>query len=129
MRFQLDHFMIRVKDLERSVFFYQDILGMQLLRRKDYPEGKFTNVFFKFDQGCAIELTYNWERQQNYSLGDAWGHFALIVDDVVEAVKYFEAHGVIIKTSAKKMNHGNRMLAFILDPDDHAIELIEALQA
>lgn len=126
MKFQLDHCMIRVMDLEKSLHFYRDILGMTVIRQQEYPEGKFTNVFLKFEQGSAIELTHNWHRETEYTLGDAWGHFALQVDNVVEAVTYLENHGVVIKVPAKKMNHGNRMLAFVLDPDGHSIELIEA---
>lgn len=128
MQFQLDHVMIRVKNLQQSLDFYQRVLGMQVVRQQDYPEGKFTNVFLKFESGSAIELTYNWDQQQAYTLGDAWGHLALMVNDVVAAVQYLETEGVRIKTPAKKMNHSDRMLAFILDPDGHAIELIEALK-
>lgn len=127
MKFQLDHCMIRVRDLEKSLYFYRDILGMVVLRQQEYPDGKFTNVFLKFENGSAIELTYNWERQINYELGDAWGHFALQVENVESAVNYLKNQGVIIKVPAKKMNYGNRMLAFILDPDGYSIELIEVL--
>lgn len=128
MKFQLDHCMIRVLDLEKSLHFYRDILGMEVIRSQDYPEGKFTNVFLSFEQGSAIELTYNWDRETHYNLGDAWGHFALKVNDVTEAVRYLETKSVVIKVPPKKMNHGNRMLAFILDPDGHSIELIEELK-
>lgn len=128
MKFQLDHCMIRVKNLDVSLYFYQDILGMQLIRKQEYPDGKFTNVFLKFESGSAIELTYNWDREIDYTLGDAWGHFALQVENVVEAVAYLEEKGVTIKVPAKKMNHGNRMLAFVLDPDGHAVELVESIR-
>lgn len=125
MQFQFDHCMIRVKDLDKSLHFYQHILGMQLIRQQDYPEGRFSNVFLTFQHGSAIELTYNWDQQQDYVLGDAWGHFALMVNNVVEAVDYLQQQGVSIKVPAKKMQHGTRMLAFVLDPDGHSIEIIQ----
>lgn len=129
-KFRLDHTMIRVADLEKSLDFYTRIMGMQLLRRNDYPEGKFTNCFVGFgpeNDTTTLELTHNWDSTEPYEKGAAYGHLAFNVDDVTSAMKYLESEGVKIKSLAKPMNHGTRILGFIFDPDGYVIELNEPL--
>lgn len=130
IKFKFDHVMIRVSHLETSVNFYTNILGMKVLRSRDYPEGKFTNVFLgygKENEMTALELTYNWDRDTPYEKGEAYGHIALVVDNLVDAMEYLKQQGVRIKTGPKKMNYGSRMLGFIYDPDDYLIELVEPI--
>jgi len=129
IQFGLDHVMLRVLDLERSLAFYRDILGMKILRRTDYESGRFTNVFLSFDETTqsSLELTYNWDQPEPYEKGRAFGHLALMVNDVHQAVRKLEESGVKIKTPPKQMNHGKRTIAFVLDPDEYLIELVEPL--
>lgn len=129
VQFGFDHVMLRVLDLERSLVFYRDILGMKVLRHTEYESGRFTNVFLSFneDTQSSIELTYNWDQQVPYDKGQAFGHLALITNNLDQAVRTLEQHGVKIKTPPKKMNHGQRSIAFIFDPDEYVIELIEPL--
>ena len=132
MKFKIDHIMIRVSNLENSLHFYTNILGMKVLRSRDYPDGKFTNVFIGYgdeNKETALELTYNWEQNEPYEKGSAYGHIALVVDNLIETVSYLQNEGVRIKTGPKKMNYGTRLLAFILDPDDYLIEIIEPINA
>ncbi len=130
LSFGLDHVMLRVMDLDRSLAFYRDGLGMQVTRYTDYESGRFTNVFLSFDPATesSLELTYNWDQEQVYEKGQAFGHLALQVNDIHAAVQYLEQQGVRIKTPPKPMNHGNRIIAFIYDPDDYIIELVEPLK-
>jgi lactoylglutathione lyase len=119
--------MLRVRNLEESLRFYCDVLGMKLLRRKDYPSGKFTLAFVGFDsedKSAVIELTHNWEID-NYTLGDAFGHIALGVDDVYTACKEIEAKGGKIVRPPGPMKHGTTEIAFVEDPDGYKIELIQ----
>lgn len=121
------HTMLRVRNLEESLRFYCDVLGMKLLRRKDYPSGKFTLAFVGFDsedKSAVIELTHNWEID-NYTLGDAFGHIALGVDDVYTACKEIEAKGGKIVRPPRPMKHGTTEIAFVEDPDGYKIELIQ----
>lgn len=130
--FQIDHAMIRVGDLDKSLDFYTRILGMKVLRKTDYPEGRFTNAFVGYqseDDGTTLELTYNWEQQETYDRGNAWGHIALKVDDVYAAGEYLKAAGVKFIKEPSPMKHGKRMLAFIQDPDGYPIELNEPVHA
>lgn len=130
-KFRLDHTMIRVTDLDKSLDFYTRIMGMKLLRRNDYPEGKFTNCFVGFgpeNETTTLELTHNWDCTEPYEKGSAYGHLAFNVDDVTAAMKYLESEGVKIKSPAKPMNHGTRVLGFIFDPDGYVIELNEPLK-
>lgn len=120
------HTMLRVTDLQRSIAFYTDILGMRLLRQKEYPDGKFTLAFVGYQDesdGAVIELTYNWETDQ-YDLGNAFGHIAIEVDDVYQACEKIEAAGGVITRPAGPMKHGATILAFVKDPDGYAIELL-----
>ena len=127
--YRLDHVMLRVMDLNRSLAFYRDTLGMQVLRQVDYEAGQFTNVFLSFDANTesSLELTYNWQQTEAYEKGRVFGHLALMVDDVHATVAAREKAGVRIKTPPKQMVHGTRTIAFVLDPDDNLIELLEPL--
>ena len=127
--YRFDHVMLRVMDLNRSLAFYRDTLGMRVLRQVDYDAGQFTNVFLSFDADTesSLELTYNWQQTEAYEKGRVFGHLALMVDDVHAAVAALEQAGVRIKTPPKQMAHGTRTIAFVLDPDDNLIELLEPL--
>jgi len=120
------HTMLRVGDLERSIAFYTNVLGMQLLRRKDYPAGEFTLAFIGYgdetDQ-TVLELTYNWGVDK-YELGTAFGHIALEVPDVYAACEKMRAAGGKIIREAGPMNAGTTIIAFLEDPDGYQIELI-----
>ena len=122
------HTMIRVGNLEKSIQFYTEVLGMKLLRQKDYPDGKFTNAFIGYgdeSSQCAIELTYNWDTA-SYDLGNGFGHLAIEVDDVYLATdKIRQAGGKIIR-EAGPMNAGTTIIAFVADPDGYQIELLAA---
>lgn len=120
------HTMIRVGDLDRSIRFYTEVLGMKLLRRKDYPEGKFTLAFVGYGgeaSNSVIELTYNWG-VDSYELGSGFGHLALEVDDVYRAAEDIRARGGRILREPGPMNAGTTLIAFVADPDGYPIELI-----
>jgi lactoylglutathione lyase len=120
------HTMIRVGDLDRSIKFYTEVLGMKLLRRKDYPGGEFTLAFIGYGEekdNTVIELTYNWGKDQ-YDLGDAFGHIALEVDDVYQATEEIRSRGGKIIRDAGPMNAGTTIISFVEDPDGYQIELI-----
>lgn len=120
------HTMLRVGNLEKSLAFYTEVLGMQLLRRKDYPEGKFTLAFVGYgseDQHAAIELTHNWDTD-SYDLGNGYGHIALEVPDVYKACEEIRARGGKITREPGPMMHGSSILAFVEDPDGYKIELL-----
>lgn len=121
------HTMLRVGDLDKSLAFYTDVLGMRLLRRNDYPEGKFTLAFVGFQDekdGAVIELTHNWGREA-YTLGDAFGHIAIGVDDAHATCEAIRAKGGKITREAGPMKHGGTVIAFVEDPDGYKIELIQ----
>lgn len=123
---RLLHTMLRVVDLEKSLAFYTQVLGMQLLRRKDYPEGRFTLAFVGYGaehEGAVIELTHNWDTS-SYELGNAYGHIALEVDDVYQACERIKAAGAKVTREAGPMKHGTTILAFVEDPDGYKIELL-----
>jgi lactoylglutathione lyase len=120
------HTMIRSGNLERSIAFYTEIMGMKLLRQKDYPKGEFTNAFLGYgdeSEQAALELTYNWG-VENYDMGTGFGHIALEVDDVYEATAQIKEKGGKIIRDAGPMNAGTRIIAFVEDPDGYQIELI-----
>lgn len=120
------HTMLRVGDLERSIEFYTRVLGMKLLRRKDYPEGKFTLAFVGYGseaETAVIELTYNWDTA-SYQLGEGYGHIAIEVDDVYAAVDELRSRGGKVIREAGPMNAGTTIIAFIEDPDGYPVELI-----
>ncbi len=121
------HTMMRVTDLEKSIHFYTEILGMKLLRRQDYPEGRFTLAFVGFQPeaaGAVLELTYNWDTHE-YQLGNAFGHVAIAVPDVYQTCEQIRAMGGVISREPGPMKHGSTILAFVKDPDGYAIELLE----
>jgi lactoylglutathione lyase len=118
--------MIRVGDLDRSVDFYTHVLGMKLLRRKDYPEGKFTLAFVGYGderEQAAIELTHNWG-VGDYELGNGFGHIAIEVDDVYAACDEIRRRGGTVVREAGPMKGGTAVIAFAADPDGYRIELI-----
>jgi lactoylglutathione lyase len=119
--------MIRTGNLDRSIEFYTKALGMKLLRRNDYPEGKFTLAFVGYGDEAStavIELTYNWG-VENYSLGDGFGHIAIEVDDARAACAAVRENGGNVVREAGPMKHGTTVIAFLSDPDGYKIELIE----
>lgn len=121
------HTMLRVGDLERSLRFYTEVLGMRLLRRKDYPEGKFTLAFVGYGDEAdtaVLELTYNWGVDK-YELGNAYGHVAVAVDDAYKACEEVKRRGGKVVREAGPMKHGTTVIAFIEDPDGYKVELIE----
>ena len=121
------HTMLRVGDLDRSIRFYTDILGMRLLRQKDYPDGKFTLAFLGYadeSEAAAIELTYNYGVER-YELGNAFGHIAVEVDDAAATCRDIKARGGKVVREAGPMKHGTTVIAFIEDPDGYKIELIQ----
>lgn len=120
------HTMLRVGNLEKSIQFYTDILGMQLLRQKEYPEGKFTLAFIGYGDekdNTAIELTYNWDTDA-YDIGNGFGHLAIEVDDVYKATDSIREKGGKIIREAGPMNAGQTIIAFVEDPDGYQIELL-----
>lgn len=125
---RLLHTMIRVRDLDRSIDFYTRLLGMQVLRRKDYPGGKFTLAFVGYGDeadNAVVELTYNWDQKEPYELGTGFGHLAIGVPDIHAACERLEQEGVSIPRPPGPMKHGGSVIAFIEDPDGYKIELIE----
>ena len=124
---RLLHTMLRVGNLDRSLAFYTEILGMQLLRRQDYPEGRFTLAFVGYgpeSEGAVIELTHNWDTA-SYELGNAFGHIALEVPDAAKACADIKARGGKVVREAGPMKHGTTVIAFVEDPDGYKIELIQ----
>lgn len=119
------HTMLRVNDLELSKQFYCDVLGMQLLRQKDYPNGQFTLAFVGYGDEHEIELTYNWDRHA-YDLGDAFGHVAIRVEDIEGACAQAMAKGGKVVRPPGPMKHGTTVIAFLEDPNGYKIELIQA---
>jgi len=121
------HTMVRVRDLDASLHFYCDVLGMKLLRKKDYPEGRFTLAFVGYQdesEGAVLELTHNWGHD-GYQLGDGYGHVALGVDDIHATCQRLRAAGGRITREPGPMKHGTTVIAFLEDPDGYKIELIE----
>jgi lactoylglutathione lyase len=129
---RLLHTMLRVRDLDRSLHFYCDLLGMQLLRRRDYPGGAFTLAFVGYGDESAtavLELTHNWPTQEgfsgDYELGTAFGHLAIGTHDIRGVCDRLRAQGVRITREPGPMQHGTTVIAFVEDPDGYKIELIE----
>ena len=121
------HTMLRVGDLEKSLDFYTNVLGMTLLRRKDYPDGKFTLAFVGYQDeadGAVLELTHNWDTS-SYDLGNGYGHVALEVEDAYKACEEIKARGGKVTREAGPMKHGQTVIAFVEDPDGYKIELIQ----
>ncbi|WP_334129221.1 lactoylglutathione lyase [Sneathiella sp.] len=126
--FKMLHTMIRVRDLDKSLAFYCDRLGMKVLRKQDYPGGKFTLAFVGYGDeknNTVIELTHNWDQEEPYDLGTGFGHIALGVPDIYGVCERLAAEGVSIPRPPGPMKHGGTVIAFIEDPDGYKIELIE----
>lgn len=123
---RLLHTMLRVGDLDKSLAFYTEVLGMTLLRRKDYPEGRFTLAFVGYGneaENTVLELTHNWD-EDGYELGSGYGHIALEVADVYQACEAIRAAGGKVVREPGPMQHGSSILAFIEDPDGYKVELL-----
>jgi lactoylglutathione lyase len=119
--------MLRVGNLEESLKFYCNVLGMKLLRRKDYPGGEFTLAFVGYgdeSDHTVLELTYNWGKEQ-YDLGNAYGHIAIGVDDIYAACDRIRAEGGKVTREPGPMKHGSTVIAFVDDPDGYKVELIQ----
>ena len=124
------HTMLRVLDLEKSIDFYTKQLGMKLLRRKDYPGGRFTLAFVGYgseQNSTVVELTHNWDQTEPYDLGNAFGHLAIAVPDIYETCAEMEKQGVNVVRAPGTMKHGKAVIAFIEDPDGYKIELIQRI--
>ncbi|PAX60659.1 lactoylglutathione lyase [Brunnivagina elsteri] len=124
---RLLHTMLRVGNLEESLKFYCEILGMKLLRRKDYPGGEFTLAFVGYgdeSDNTVLELTYNWGKEK-YELGDAYGHIAIGVDDIYGTCEKIKTQGGKVSREPGPMKHGSTVIAFVEDPDRYKIELIQ----
>ncbi len=127
-KFRMLHTMIRVKDLDASLAFYTELLGMDLLRRRDFPDGKFTLAFVGYgpeESETVLELTHNWDQEAPYDLGSGYGHVALGVPDIFATCEQLRAAGGKIVREPGPMKHGTTVIAFIEDPDGYKIELIE----
>ncbi len=121
------HTMIRVGDLERSLEFYTRVLGMRELRRRDYPEGRFTNCFVGYDdesKSAVLELTHNWDTKQ-YEHGSGYGHVAIEVEDAYKACEEVQRRGGKVVRPAGPMKHGTTVIAFVEDPDGYKIEFVQ----
>lgn len=121
------HTMLRVGNLEKSLTFYTQVLGMKLLRRKDYPDGKFTLAFVGYQDeasGTVLELTHNWDTS-SYNLGEGFGHIAIEVDDAYQACENTKKLGGKVTREAGPMKHGTTIIAFVEDPDGYKIEFIQ----
>lgn len=122
------HTMLRVNDLEQSIAFYTGVLGMKLLRKKDYQSGRFTLAFVGYgdeQSNAVLELTHNWDTK-SYTLGDAYGHVAIGTDDIRATCERIRAAGGKIVREPGPMKHGTTVIAFVEDPNGYKIELIES---
>jgi len=125
---RLLHTMLRVVNLDASINFYTDIMGMTLLRKKDYPDGRFTLAFLGYgneSENTVLELTHNWDAD-SYEIGTAYGHIAIEVDDVYAACDKIKSGGGKVVREAGPMKHGSTILAFVEDPDGYKVELLGA---
>ncbi|MGL5987286.1 MAG: lactoylglutathione lyase [Burkholderiales bacterium] len=121
------HTMLRVGNLQRSLDFYTQVLGMQLIRQKDYPDGRFTLAFVGYgaeSETAVLELTHNWDTE-SYDLGNGFGHIAVEVDDAYQACEAVKQLGGKVTREAGPMKHGTTVIAFVEDPDGYKIELIQ----
>ena len=124
---RLLHTMIRVGDLQRSIDFYTGVLGMKLLRQKEYPDGRFTLAFVGYgdeSEHAVLELTHNWDTKA-YDLGNGFGHIAVAVPDAYKACEAVKAKGGKVTRAAGPMKHGSTVIAFVEDPDGYKIEFIQ----
>ena len=126
--FKYLHTMMRVHDLDESINFYSKFFGMKLLRKSDYPDGKFTLAFLGYgdeEKNTVLELTHNWDQKEKYNLGNAWGHIAIGVENIYEFCRELEKNNVNVTRKPGPMKHGNTVIAFLLDPNGYQIELIQ----
>ena len=126
--YRMLHTMLRVRDLEASIAFYTDGLGMSLLRRSDFPGGRFTLAFVGYgpeESHTVLELTHNWDQEAPYDLGSGYGHVALGVPDIHATCSALRARGVKVVREPGPMKHGSTVIAFVEDPDGYKVELIE----
>lgn len=126
------HTMLRVKDLDESIRFYTEGLGMTLLRRSDFPGGRFTLAFVGYgpeESHTVLELTHNWDRAEPYDLGAGYGHVAIGVPDARAACAALRERGARVVREAGPMKHGTTVIAFVEDPDGYKVELIEGRRA
>mgnify|MGYP003551004339 FL=1 len=124
---RLLHTMIRVGDLQRSIDFYTEVLGMRLLRKSDYPSGRFTNAFVGYDdesRAAVLELTHNWDTK-SYDMGSGFGHVAVEVDDAYKACAEVKKRGGKVSREPGPMKHGTTVIAFVEDPDGYKIEFVQ----
>ena len=124
---RLLHTMIRVGDLQRSIDFYTQVLGMRLLRRSDYPGGRFTNAFVGYDdesRAAVLELTHNWDTK-SYDMGSGFGHVAVEVEDAYKACDEVKKRGGKVTREPGPMKHGSTVIAFVEDPDGYKIEFVQ----
>ena len=124
---RLLHTMLRVGDLDRAIAFYTQVLGMRVLRRKDYPDGRFTNVFVGYGdetRDTVVELTHNWDIK-TYDLGTGFGHLAVEVEDAYKACEEVKKRGGKVAREAGPMKHGTTVIAFVEDPDGYKIEFVQ----
>jgi lactoylglutathione lyase len=127
MTMRILHTMLRVGDLEKSIDFYTSVLGMKVLRRKDYPDGRFTLAFVGYgdeSEEAVLELTHNWDTK-SYEIGTGYGHVALEVDDAYKACADVKQRGGKVTREAGPMKHGTTVIAFVEDPDGYKIEFIQ----
>ncbi len=121
------HTMLRVRDLDKALHFYTDVLGMKLIRKHDYESGRFTLAFVGYGEekdNTVLELTHNWDTD-DYEMGEAFGHIAIAVEDVYEACEKIRQAGGKVTREPGPMKHGTTVLAFVEDPDGYKIELLE----
>lgn len=124
---RLLHTMIRVGDLQRSIDFYTQVLGMRLLRKSDYPGGRFTNAFVGYDdesRAAVLELTHNWDTK-SYDMGSGFGHVAVEVEDAYKACEEVKKRGGKVVREPGPMKHGTTVIAFVEDPDGYKIEFVQ----
>lgn len=121
------HTMLRVRDLDKALHFYTDVLGMKLIRKHDYESGRFTLAFVGYGEekdNTVLELTHNWDTD-DYEMGSAFGHIAIAVEDVYDACEKIRQAGGKVTREPGPMKHGTTVLAFVEDPDGYKIELLE----
>tara|TARA_B100000949_G_C13896916_1_gene291051 strand:+ start:103 stop:501 length:399 start_codon:yes stop_codon:yes gene_type:complete len=126
--FKYLHTMMRVNNLDESINFYSKFFGMKILRKSDYPDGKFTLAFLGYgdeENNTVLELTHNWDQEEKYNLGNAWGHIAIGVENIYEFCRELEENNVNVTRKPGPMKHGNTVIAFLLDPNGYQIELIQ----
>ena len=127
-KFRLLHTMIRVRDLDKSLDFYTRLLGMQLIRKTDFPGGEFTLAFVGYgdeESNSVVELTHNWGQEEPYEIGNGFGHLAIAVPDAYAICDTMQKEGINITRPPGPMKHGTRVIAFVEDPDGYKIEFVQ----